>query len=54
MKLNNILNGLEYSFIKGNIDVEISDIIYDSRKVTSGCVFVCLKGATVDGHNFAK
>lgn len=54
MTLNNILNGLEYSFIKGNIDVEISDIIYDSRKVTSGCVFVCLKGATVDGHNFAK
>ena len=54
MKLNNILNGLEYSLVKGNIDTEISDIIYDSRKVVPGCVFVCLKGASVDGHNFAK
>lgn len=54
MKLNSILNGLEYSFIKGNIDTEISDIIYDSRKIVPNCVFVCLKGSTVDGHKFAK
>ena len=30
------------------------DIIYDSRKVIPGCAFVCLKGAAVDGHTFAK
>lgn len=54
MKLNSVLNGLEYSFVKGDIDTEVSDIIYDSRRVITGCVFVCLKGAAVDGHNFAK
>lgn len=54
MKLNSILNGLEYSFIRGNIDAEISDIVYDSRKVIPNCVFVCLKGAAVDGHSFVN
>lgn len=32
---------------------EITDIVYDSRKVTPGCLFVCLRGAAVDGHDFA-
>lgn len=35
-------------------DVEISDIVFDSRKAGPGCAFVCLKGAAVDGHRFAK
>ena len=32
---------------------EITDIVYDSRKVKPGCLFVCLRGAAVDGHDFA-
>ena len=32
---------------------EITDIVYDSRKVTPGFLFVCLRGAAVDGHDFA-
>ena len=28
--------------------------VYDSRKVVKGCAFICLKGATVDGHTFAQ
>lgn len=35
----------------GNID--IADVVYDSRKVVPGCLFVCLRGAAVDGHDFA-
>lgn len=53
MKLKDILINIEYT-VKNNINPEITDIIYDSRKVTNGCVFVCLKGYTSDGHKYAK
>lgn len=35
-------------------NVEITGIAYDSRKVTKGNVFVCIKGYETDGHKFAK
>lgn len=53
MKLKNILAGLNYKIKSGNIDVDISDIVYDSRKVVKGCCFVCLSGSNADGHEFA-
>lgn len=34
-------------------DVLVSDIVYDSRKVQPGSLFVCWKGAHYDGHMFA-
>ena len=33
-------------------DTEITDIQFDSRKVTKGSLFVATKGTTVDGHSF--
>lgn len=54
MELKKILETVEYEVINGGIsDVNISDIAYDSRKATDGTVFVCLVGATADGHDFA-
>lgn len=53
MKLKSLLDGLEYTG-SGNIDVDITDIIYDSRKAAKGCVFVCLCGSSVDSHEFAQ
>ena len=32
--------------------MEINNIVFDSRKVEKGTVFVAQKGATVDGHLF--
>ncbi|MGN0459527.1 MAG: UDP-N-acetylmuramoyl-L-alanyl-D-glutamate--2,6-diaminopimelate ligase [Ruminococcus sp.] len=52
MLLSDLLKKIDFNIIKGNTDVEISDIIYDSRKVVSGTVFVALKGYNVDGHKF--
>lgn len=52
MKLNGILNGIDYEIINGNIDVNISDICYDSRKVKDGSLFVCLVGIKSDGHDY--
>jgi len=54
MKLSQLLKGIEYKVIQGDIGTEIKDIIYDSRKVTKDSAFVCLKGYNVDGHKFSS
>ncbi len=54
MKLEQLLTRVNYSVISGNTDVEITDVVYDSRKVIKDCVFVCLVGAAADGHRFAQ
>jgi UDP-N-acetylmuramoyl-L-alanyl-D-glutamate--2,6-diaminopimelate ligase len=38
--------------IIGNENVDIKNICADSRKVTSGDVFVAINGVAVDGHKF--
>ena len=52
MKLLELMQKCDYITDSGSIDVEIKDVIYDSRKVVPGCVFVALKGYNVDGHKF--
>lgn len=54
MKLINLLKGFAYQCLQGNIEREITGVVYDSRKVTEGCLFICIKGANFDGHEFAK
>ncbi len=34
-------------------DVDVTELCRDSRKVTAGCVFVCIRGTGVDSHAFA-
>ena len=53
MKLTDLLESMEYTCLQGEVDVEISSLVYDSRKVQPGSVFVCICGAVVDGHSFA-
>ena len=52
MKLSELLNKIEYSLQNGNIDFDVSDICYDSRKANNENLFVAISGLTVDGHNF--
>lgn len=52
MKLAELLEKIDYQILKGNTDVEISDIIMDSRKMVEGCVFTALIGANSDGHEY--
>ena len=35
------------------MDVEITSIVTDSRKVRDDCLFICIKGQRSDGHDFA-
>ncbi len=39
--------------VSGPQDVEVQGITHDSRAVSPGAMFVCLRGATSDGHGFA-
>ena len=52
MLLNQLLSGIEYTF-KGNLNVEIEDIVYDSRIARENTVFICIVGFQLDGHNYA-
>ena len=53
MKLLDLLNGVNYEVLKGNLEKEINHIQYDSRKIKENDMFVCLTGFEVDGHNYA-
>ena len=39
--------------VQGTLDREIPAVVYDSRKVVPGCLFLCIGGANFDGHDFA-
>ena len=56
MKLAGLLKDMDYQCIQGTEDIsgiEVSGIVYDSRKVSEGDLFVCISGAVSDGHDFA-
>ncbi len=52
MRLKDILEGIECD-IKGDADVEIGDLKYDSRSVCAGDLFFCISGFEDDGHKYA-
>ncbi|MGL6106170.1 UDP-N-acetylmuramoyl-L-alanyl-D-glutamate--2,6-diaminopimelate ligase [Romboutsia sp.] len=54
MKLKDVLQDVNVINIKGNSDINIESIQYDSREVTKGTLFICVRGFTVDGHNFIE
>lgn len=53
MKLVDLLEKIEYQCIQGSMDVTVEQVVYDSRKVSEGCLFICIEGANFDGHEFA-
>ena len=52
MYLDDLLEHLEYQCYQGEVHVSITDLVYDSRKITKGCVFVCIKGSNLDTHDY--
>ncbi len=52
MTLSELLQKLDYRLIQGSADIEITDVVYDSRKAVPGNVFVCVVGAVSDGHAY--
>lgn len=52
MRLNQLLKNVQVHESHGNLAVEVGHIRFDSRQVQPGDVFVAVRGAQVDGHQF--
>jgi UDP-N-acetylmuramoyl-L-alanyl-D-glutamate--2,6-diaminopimelate ligase len=53
MKLHKLLENLHLLVPYKGENPEIASIENDNRKVQKGSLFICIKGYTVDGHDFA-
>nr|MBQ8253226.1 UDP-N-acetylmuramoyl-L-alanyl-D-glutamate--2,6-diaminopimelate ligase [Lachnospiraceae bacterium] len=51
--LKDLLEKITYEILQGDVEKEVSGVVYDSRKVTEGCMFICIEGAVSDGHSYA-
>ncbi|MBQ7565404.1 MAG: UDP-N-acetylmuramoyl-L-alanyl-D-glutamate--2,6-diaminopimelate ligase [Lachnospiraceae bacterium] len=54
MKLEKLIERLELKNPPENKEIEIRRLIYDSRKVREGDLFVCIAGANFDAHDKAE
>ncbi|MBN8679663.1 MAG: UDP-N-acetylmuramoyl-L-alanyl-D-glutamate--2,6-diaminopimelate ligase [Chitinophagales bacterium] len=52
MQLIELIQGLQGLDIQGETRIDIGQIRFDSRMVTPGDVFVAVRGAAADGHQF--
>ena len=54
MNLKELLNGIDGLKAKGELEVDISSIAHDSRKVKENGMFIAIKGFETDGHKYIK
>ena len=52
MAVRDWLNEISYTLLQGSLEEEVTEVIYDSRKAAEKTVFVCMKGARADSHQF--
>jgi UDP-N-acetylmuramoyl-L-alanyl-D-glutamate--2,6-diaminopimelate ligase len=53
VQLEELIRALAPSEVVGGRPVEISDLAYDTRHVSAGALFFCVRGERVDGHDLA-
>lgn len=51
LKLSEIAQACAGTF---NTECEINGVCIDTRKITKGCLFICIKGERFDAHQFAQ
>lgn len=54
MKLNELIEYLDYIDLVNFKDVDITGISYNSKTTKKGDIFICLTGEHTDGHEYAK
>lgn len=52
--LQNILYKVSLVAVHGNLDVEVSGVVFDSRKMVENAAFIAIKGVQVDGNEFIE
>ena len=51
-KISQLLTSIQTLQTIGNLDIDITDLIRDSRQAREGVMFVAVKGVAVDSHRF--
>jgi len=52
MKLRELLSGVEVIQATADLNMDITSVVYDSRKVTPGSLFVAVSGFATDGNKY--
>ncbi|HEY1024719.1 MAG TPA: UDP-N-acetylmuramoyl-L-alanyl-D-glutamate--2,6-diaminopimelate ligase [Sphingobacteriaceae bacterium] len=52
MKLRDILYSVSLLEVSGSTDLDITAVVFDSRKAAPGALFVAVRGTVADGHGF--
>ncbi len=54
MKLKDVLKGIKVISVSGDENISVTDVVFDSRNVTKGCLFIAVRGTKTDGHDYIK
>jgi UDP-N-acetylmuramoyl-L-alanyl-D-glutamate--2,6-diaminopimelate ligase len=55
MRLDQLVGVVDAVAVRGDpASVDITAVVHDSRAVRAGCLFCCVPGRVVDGHDFAE
>jgi len=54
MRLKELVEGLDFVCLAGDMERDIPSLHYDSREVNSGSMFVAIRGLQRDGHDFLR
>jgi UDP-N-acetylmuramoyl-L-alanyl-D-glutamate--2,6-diaminopimelate ligase len=53
-ELKNLLTTVPYRVHSGHVNISVTGVTADSRRVIPGAVFVAIKGVQTDGHQFIQ
>ncbi|MGM0436879.1 MAG: UDP-N-acetylmuramoyl-L-alanyl-D-glutamate--2,6-diaminopimelate ligase [Bacillota bacterium] len=54
MQLKKIVKNLDIEYTKGELNLEIDDISYDSRSINKNSLFIAIEGFETDGHKYIE
>ena len=54
VELRSLLEELDYTCDRGSLTVKVPKVVFDSREVTKGCLFICIKGMNFDSHDYTS
>lgn len=52
MKLQEIISGINPIEVVGSVDINITGVNIDSRRISNGHLFIAMRGTQVDGHQY--
>lgn len=54
MLLTELIKTIEITEVKGDLNLNVRGVTYDSRKALPGFMFICISGYSTDGHQYAQ